>query len=74
MKLAHRFEILEVLDQGGYGITYRAIDHHQPSHPQCVIKQLIHTNPKVLGMFRQEASTLEQIGIHSRIPKLLGLL
>ncbi|MFG6104325.1 D-alanyl-D-alanine carboxypeptidase family protein [Leptothoe sp. EHU-05/26/07-4] len=72
MKLAHRFEILEVLDQGGYGITYRAIDHHQHSHPQCVIKQLIHTSPKVLGMLRQEASTLEKIGVHSRIPKLLA--
>ncbi|MBX2864277.1 MAG: D-alanyl-D-alanine carboxypeptidase family protein [Leptolyngbyaceae cyanobacterium MAG.088] len=72
MKLAKRFEVLEILDQGGYGITYRAIDHHQPSRSQCLLKQLIHTTPKILEMFRQEASTLEKIGIHSRIPKLLA--
>ncbi len=72
MKLVNRFELLEILDQGGYGITYRAIDHHQPSHPDCVVKQLIHTTPKILEMFRQEASTLETIGAHSRIPKLLA--
>ncbi len=72
MKLANRFEVLEILDKGGYGITYRAIDHHQPEQSQCVIKELTHTNPKILEMLRQEASTLEKLGIHSRIPKLLA--
>ncbi|MEO0432801.1 MAG: D-alanyl-D-alanine carboxypeptidase family protein [Cyanobacteria bacterium J06656_5] len=72
MKLANRFEILEILDRGGYGITYRAIDHHQPSKPPCVIKELTHTSPKILDMFRQEASTLEKLGMHSRIPRLLA--
>ncbi|ESA37219.1 serine threonine protein kinase [Leptolyngbya sp. Heron Island J] len=72
MKLANRFEVLEILDRGGYGITYRAIDHHQPHRPQCVLKELAYTNPKILEMLRQEASTLEKLGIHSRIPKLLA--
>lgn len=72
IKLANRFEVLDILDQGGYGITYRAIDHHQPSRPACVIKELIHTSPKILEMFRQEASTLEKIGMHSHIPQLLA--
>lgn len=72
MKLSNRFEILDTLDQGGYGITYRAIDHHQPSRPQCVIKELIHTSPKILKMFRREAEILEKLGIHSNIPKLLA--
>ena len=72
MKLANRFEILEILDRGGYGITYRAVDHHQPSKPPCVIKELTHTSPKILDMFRQEASTLEKLGMHSRIPRLLA--
>ncbi|MEA5465441.1 protein kinase domain-containing protein [Leptothoe sp. PORK10 BA2] len=72
MKLVNRFEILQILDQGGYGITYRAIDHHQPSQPECVIKELIHTNPKILEMFQQEARTLEKIGRHSHIPQLLA--
>ncbi|MBT9314103.1 protein kinase domain-containing protein [Leptothoe spongobia] len=72
MKLANRFEVLAILDQGGYGITYRAIDHHQPSKPACVIKELIHTSPKILKRFRQEASILEKIGLHSHIPQLLA--
>lgn len=72
MKLANRFEILKVLEQGGYGITYRAIDHHQPSQPDCVVKELVHTTPKILEMFRREANTLEKLGKHSHIPKLLA--
>ncbi|MEM7797166.1 MAG: D-alanyl-D-alanine carboxypeptidase family protein [Cyanobacteria bacterium P01_C01_bin.118] len=72
MKLANRFEKLGILDQGGYGITYRAIDHHQPSQPECVLKELIHTSPKVLELFRREAHTLEKIGRHSHIPQLLA--
>ena len=72
MKLANRFEVLKILDQGGYGVTYRAIDHHQPSQPECVIKELIHTNPKILEMFQQEARILEKIGRHSHIPQLLA--
>lgn len=72
MKLANRFEVLKILDQGGYGITYLAIDHHQPSQPECVLKELIHTNPKILKMFQQEARILEKIGRHSHIPQLLA--
>ena len=74
MKLANRFEVLEILDRGGYGITYRAIDHHQPSKPQCVIKELTHSSPKILDMFRQEASTHEKLSTHSRIPRLLAFV
>ncbi|MEM1254335.1 MAG: D-alanyl-D-alanine carboxypeptidase family protein [Cyanobacteria bacterium P01_H01_bin.21] len=72
MKLANRFEILEILDRGSYGITYRGIDHHQSLRSHCVIQELICNSPKILEMFRQEASILETIGIHSRIPKLLA--
>lgn len=72
MKLANRFEKLGILDQGGYGITYRAIDHHRPSQPECVLKELIHTSPKILELFRREAHTLEKIGRHSHIPQLLA--
>ncbi|NEQ51912.1 MAG: protein kinase [Leptolyngbya sp. SIO3F4] len=72
MKFANRFEVLDILDQGGYGITYRAIDHHQPSQPGCVIKELIHTSPKILAMFRQEANILEKLGMHPHVPQLLA--
>ena len=72
MKLANRFEVLEILDQGDYGITCRGVDHHQLVRSQCVIQELICNGPKILEMFRQEASLLETIGVHSRLPKLLA--
>ncbi|MBT9312535.1 protein kinase domain-containing protein [Leptothoe kymatousa] len=72
MQLANRFEILKTLDKGGYGITYRALDHHHPQRVECVIKELIHTSPKILDMFRREARVLKTIGRHSHIPKLLA--
>ncbi|MEM9267166.1 MAG: D-alanyl-D-alanine carboxypeptidase family protein [Cyanobacteria bacterium P01_F01_bin.13] len=72
MKLANRFDILEILDQGSYGITYRAIDHHQPGQLECVIQEFTHTSPQILEQFHQKAKILERLSIHSRIPKLLA--
>ncbi len=72
MKLANRFEILKILNQGSDGITYRAIDHHQPSRPECIIHEFTYTGPKILEQLRQKARILEILGMHSRIPKLLA--
>lgn len=72
MKLANRFELLDVIDEGGYGITYRALDHHQPSRLPCVVKALTHTDASALKRFRQEAEMLEVLGGHPRIPRLLA--
>ena len=72
MKLANRFEVLKILEQSGNGTTYRAIDHHQPGRPQCVVSELTYTHPKILERFRQEASILKKISAHARIPKLLA--
>ncbi|MEM9805197.1 MAG: D-alanyl-D-alanine carboxypeptidase family protein [Cyanobacteria bacterium P01_D01_bin.56] len=72
MKLANRFEILNILEQGNYGITYRAIDHHSPRHPDCVVQELSHTSPRVVKRLRHEAQALEAIGTHSHIPTLIA--
>lgn len=72
MKLATRFEVLDVLDQGSYGITYRAIDRHQPHQSECTLKELIYTDLKILNSFEKAASTLQKIGTHTHIPQLLA--
>jgi serine/threonine-protein kinase len=39
--LAHRYELLKPLSQGGFGQTYLARDRHLPGTPICVVKQLL---------------------------------
>lgn len=74
-----RYRIEKRLRQGGYGITYLAVDMDLPSSPQCVVKQLSlqSNNPNILlkarKMFANEAKVLERLGEkHEQIPKLLG--
>ncbi|MBE9068901.1 D-alanyl-D-alanine carboxypeptidase family protein [Leptolyngbya cf. ectocarpi LEGE 11479] len=72
MKLANRFEVLDILDRGSYGITYRAIDHHQAHQPECTLQEFSYTHPKILKKFQQAASVLQKIGTHAQIPQLLA--
>ena len=46
--LAGRYEIIQELDRGSFGVTYLAKDHHKPSKSLCVVKELhtIHKNDK----------------------------
>ncbi|MEM7066322.1 MAG: D-alanyl-D-alanine carboxypeptidase family protein [Cyanobacteria bacterium P01_B01_bin.77] len=71
MKLANRFEVLGILDRNNYGITYRAIDHHQAHQPECTLQEFSYTHPKILKKFQQAARVLQKIGTHSQIPQLL---
>ncbi|OUL35082.1 hypothetical protein BV372_12040 [Nostoc sp. T09] len=77
--IGERYRIEKRLKQGGYGITYLAVDMHLPSSPKCVVKQLSlqSNNPIILlkarKMFANEAKVLERLGEkHDQIPKLLG--
>ena len=76
--LDHRYQVLRVLATGGFGQTYIAQDTKRPGNPICVVKHLKPANsePKVFEtakrLFRSEAETLEKLGHHDQIPRLLA--
>ncbi len=76
--LDRRYQVSQVLGAGGFGKTYIAQDTRRPGNPICVVKQLqpLSTDPSFLEaarrMFNSEAETLEQLGNHDQIPRLLA--
>ncbi|MFB2922339.1 protein kinase domain-containing protein [Aerosakkonema funiforme] len=76
--LKDRYRAIKPIGQGGFGITYLAVDEDKPSKPPCVIKQFF---PSVQGasnlqkaseLFTQEAVQLDELGRHPQIPDLLA--
>ncbi|MEH2119634.1 serine/threonine-protein kinase [Nostoc sp.] len=73
-----RYQVLQVLGGGGFGQTYIAQDTHRPGLPKCVVKHLkpVTRSPEFLEtarrLFTSEAETLEQLGNHDQIPRLLA--
>lgn len=76
--LGGRYQVLEVLGAGGFSETYTAEDTQRPGQPICVVKQLkiLSDDPKAHQLahrlFLSEADTLEQLGHHHQIPRLLA--
>lgn len=73
-----RYQVLQVLGGGGFGQTYIAQDTHRPGFPKCVVKHLkpVIRSPEFLEtarrLFTNEAETLEELGNHDQIPRLLA--
>ncbi|MEH2210848.1 serine/threonine-protein kinase [Nostoc sp.] len=73
-----RYQVLQILGGGGFGQTYIAQDTHRPGFPKCVVKYLkpVTRSPEFLKtarrLFTSEAETLEQLGYHDQIPRLLA--
>jgi serine/threonine-protein kinase len=73
-----RYQVVQVLGAGGFGQTYIAKDTRRPGNPTCVVKHLkpASSDPNFLQtarrLFNSEAETLEQLGSHDQIPRLLA--
>src|ERR687886_2160286 len=76
--LDRRYQVIQVLSGGGFGKTYIAEDTRRPNNPKCVVKHLTpaSNDPNYLQtarrLFISEAETLEQLGNHDQIPRLLA--
>jgi serine/threonine-protein kinase len=76
--LDHRYQVTSVLATGGFGRTYIAQDTRRPGNPICVVKHLKpnSSDPKIFDtakrLFNIEAETLEKLGNHDQIPRLLA--
>jgi serine/threonine protein kinase len=76
--LDRRYQVIQSLSGGGFGQTYRAEDTRRPGNPICVVKHLkpASSDPNYLQtarrLFNSEAETLEQLGNHDQIPRLLA--
>lgn len=75
--LSNRYQVLNVLGDGGFGKTFLVEDTQMPSNRRCVLKQLkpVHDNPQTNQMvrdrFQREAAILEKLGEqHDQIPRL----
>lgn len=76
--LGARYKVLAVLGYGGFSETYTAVDTQRPGNPICVVKRLhiVSDDPQAHQLahrlFVSEANTLERLGQHSQIPRLLA--
>jgi serine/threonine protein kinase len=76
--LGGRYRIIDFLAKGGFGETYRAEDIKNSNNP-CFIKQLKPAQSEASEdlqtakrLFDKEAETLNRLGDHAQIPKLLA--
>jgi serine/threonine protein kinase len=76
--LKERYRAIKPIGQGGFGITFLAVDEDKPSKPRCVIKQFYpqaqgtSSLQKAVELFTQEAMRLDELGKHPQIPELLA--
>ncbi|MEL6455400.1 MAG: VIT domain-containing protein [Cyanobacteria bacterium J06623_5] len=74
--LKDRYRAIELIGQGGFGRTFKAVDESKPSRPYCAIKQFwvqrnSHSADKAAELFEKEAQRLAVMGAHRQVPSLL---
>ncbi|MEM6614397.1 MAG: serine/threonine-protein kinase, partial [Cyanobacteria bacterium P01_C01_bin.72] len=74
--LQNRYRVLQLMGQGSFGRTFKAIDQSKAEQPYCAIKQFWiephHKSKAKAGeLFKQEAQRLEVLGKHPHIPTLI---
>lgn len=73
-----RYQIIEVIETGEFGLTYLAKDIRRPGEPQCFVKHLRPgtSEPELINttrrLFQKEAEVLEKLGQHDQIPQLFA--
>lgn len=73
-----RYQIIEVIETGEFGLTYLAKDIRRPGEPQCFVKHLRPgtSEPELINttrrLFLKEAEVLERLGQHDQIPQLFA--
>ncbi len=76
--LGARYRVIHVLGSGGFGHTYVVEDMQRPGNPRCVLKHLTFASndpamlTQVRRLFQTEAESLEKLGQHDQIPRLLA--
>lgn len=76
--LGGRYQVIRVLGAGNFGQTFLAEDIHRPVRAKCVVKYLRPARtdasflPLARSLFQREAQTLERLGNHDQIPRLLA--
>lgn len=72
--LKDQYRMVELLGQGGFGRTFKAIDITHPQQKYCAIKQFFpqqaHETEKAAELFEQESQRLQTLGNHEQIPAL----
>lgn len=77
-KVGGRYQIVQQLRQGGFGTTSLAEDTQRPGNPKCVVKKFRPlsndgtTMREAKRLFDLEAETMEMLGNHDQIPRLLA--
>ena len=73
-----RYQVNQILAIGDWGRTYLAQDTRRPSQPDCIIQHVLPIanddayRYALRQLFVREAATLERLGEHGQMPRLLA--